>query len=269
MSPVEQPVGTLYGIGVGPGDPELITVKGMRCLQRVPVVAFPAGLQGKPGIAQTIVAQWLNPAQTQLPLHFPYVLEMDVLEAAWQESAAQVWELLAQGMDVAFVSEGDVGFYSTFAYLAQTLQQHHAEVPIQIIPGVCSPMAAAAMVGAPLTIRDQRLLVLPALYTIADLEAAIATADVIVLMKVSSVYEQVWEVLQRHHLLPHSYVVERATLPNQVVYQDLSDRPHLKLPYFSILIVQVRGSGAGRNEEEKSNPGQSRSGDCQKKHHHP
>lgn len=231
--------GVLYGIGAGPGDPELITVKGLRILQRSPVVAFPAGVNGKLGIAQQIVAQWLRPEQVQLALPFPYVQEMEVLTQAWQQAAIDVWHYLQQGQDVAFVSEGDINFYSTFTYLAQTLQQQHTEAIVQAVPGICSPMAAAAVLGLPLTIRSQRLMVLPALYRVTDLETALQQADVVVLMKVSGVYQQVWQVLQHHHLLHRSYVVERATLPNQVIHADLSDRPNLVLPYFSILIVRV------------------------------
>lgn len=234
-----EPCGKLYGIGAGPGDPDLITVKGMRRLQQVPVVAFPAGVQGRFGIAQQIVSDWLRPDQIQLPLAFPYVQEESVLMQAWQIAANQVWQYLQQGQDVAFVSEGDVSFYSTFTYLAQTLLDSHSEVKIETIPGICSPLAAVAVLGIPLTIRAQRLLVLPALYNLSDLETVLNYVDVLVLMKVSSVYEKVWTVLQNHQLLHRSYVVVRATLPDQIVYADLSDRPTLELPYFSILIVQV------------------------------
>jgi len=231
--------GILYGVGAGPGDPELITVKGLRLLQQAPVVAFPAGLQGKPGVAQQIIAPWLQPGQIELPLDFPYVQDDALLERAWQVAAETVWEFLRLGKDVVFVSEGDVSFYSTFTYLAQTLQQCYPEARVETVPGISSPMAAAAALGIPLTVRSQRLTILPALYTVADLETAIAHSEVIVLMKVSSVYEQVWQVLQRHQLLHQSYIVERATQPNQVVYRDLRDRPQLQLPYFSLLIVQT------------------------------
>lgn len=231
--------GILYGIGIGPGDPELITVKGLRLLQAAPVVAFPAGVRGQLGMAQRMIAPWVQPHQLQLPLEFPYVQDEVVLTQAWQAAAKAVWPYLAQGQDVVFVSEGDISFYSTFTYLAQTLMQLHPEAIVQTIPGICSPMAAASALGIPLTVRSQRLVILPALYTVADLETALQFADVVVLMKVSSVYQQVWAVLQQHQLLQRSYVVERATLPDQVIYADLSDRPDLKLPYFSILIVQV------------------------------
>lgn len=233
-------MGKLYGIGVGPGDPELITVKGLNILQRVPVVAFPAGMNGRPGWAQAIAAQWLRPHQVQVALTFPFVPEQETLTTAWEAAADQVWQHLADGRDVAFLSEGDVSFYSTFTYLAQTLQQHHPDVDIETIPGISSPMAAAAALGLPLTVRHQRLMILPAIYTVSDLETALDTADVVVLMKVSSVYSQVWSVLRDRHLLQHSAVIVRATHPDQVVYADLSDRPDLDLPYFSLLMVQVK-----------------------------
>ncbi len=86
--------------------------------------------------------------------------------------------------------------------------------------------------------RDQRLVVLPALYTMTALETTLEQADVVVLMKVSSVYEQVWQVLKQQDLLNNAYVVEWATLPQQKIYAGLSDRPHLQLSYFSLMIVQ-------------------------------
>jgi precorrin-2/cobalt-factor-2 C20-methyltransferase len=235
-------IGTLYGISVGPGDPELITLKGLRSLQQVPVVAFPAGVEGKPGMAQQIISPWLSQQQQLLALKFPYVQDMVMLAEAWKEAAEQVWKYLEQGLDVAFACEGDISFYSTFTYLAQTLQQIHPEAVIELVPGVCSPMAAASVLGLPLTIRHQRLVVLPALYHIGELETVLDWADVVVLMKVSSVYEQVWKVLQQRALLSNSWVVERATLPDMVIHADISDRPNLKLPYFSLLIVQVSSS---------------------------
>ena len=232
-------IGTLYGISVGTGDPELITVKGLKILQASKVIAFPAGINGKRGIAQQIVAPWISSNQQQLALNFPYVQERLVLENAWRNAAEQVWQYLHQGEDVAFVCEGDVSFYSTFSYLAQTLQQIHPESSVQSIPGVCSPMAAASVLGLPLTIATERLVVLPAIYQIRELEAVLDWADVVVLMKVASVYAQVWQILNQRNLLERSRVVERATQLEMVIYHDLCDRPSLQLPYFSILIVQV------------------------------
>lgn len=236
--PRDESLGTLYGISVGPGDPELISVKGLRLLQSATVVAFPAGIQGKPGMAQQIVDRWLKPQQVKLSLLFPYVQDETVLMSAWQESAQIVWQYLQQGQDVAFCCEGDVSFYSTFTYLAATLQELHPSVKVETVPGVCSPMAAASVLGLPLTTREQRLIVLPALYHMAELEAAIDWAEVIVLMKVSAVYPQVWQLLQKRGLLDRAHVVERATWPEMLVYRGLRDRADLKLPYFSLMIIK-------------------------------
>lgn len=232
-------LGTLYGIGVGPGDPELITIKSLRRLQAAPVVAFPAGRQGQMGVAQHAIAPWLTPEQTQLPLYFPYVQDIDVLTQAWRQAAQTVWPYLTHGQDVVFASEGDISFYSTFTYLAQSLQQAYPEASIEAIPGICSPLAAAAILGIPLTVQSQRLAVIPALYRVNDLETVLGWADVLVLLKVSSVYREVWQILSQHRLLQHSYVVQQATTAQQIVYADLSNYPDLQLPYFSLLITQV------------------------------
>ncbi len=231
--------GTLYGISVGTGDPDLITVKGVRLLQMVSVVAFPMGVGTQPGIAQTIISPWLTADQETLPLCFPYIQDETELKLAWKQSADQVWSHLQQGKDVAFACEGDVSFYSTFTYLAQTLSHHYSPINIETVPGVCSPMAVASVLGYPLTVRNQRLAILPALYTLEELEQTLGWADVIVLLKVSSVYPQVWKILQRFNLLEHAWVVERATQSEQMIYDRLRDRPNLQLSYFSLLIIHV------------------------------
>lgn len=259
-------LGQLWGVSVGPGDPELITVKGLRRLQRSPIVAFPAGRHGAPGMAERIVQPWLRPEQQRLPLQFPYVRDEAALAEAWQRAAAQVVAYLEAGQDVCFVSEGDVSLFSTFSYLAhfvrRSLALAHGSVEIQAvqtIPGVCSPLAAAAVSGLPLTLQDQKLAVLPALYGLSEgsgqsdeapktsgasgaseLEQALGWADVVVLMKIASVYKKVWPILKAHNLLEDSYVIEQATGAAQQVYRGLGDRPDLKLPYFSILVIYVK-----------------------------
>lgn len=232
--------GTLYGVSVGPGDPELMTLKGFNLLKHTPIIAFPAGLHGKPGVAESIISHLCSPQQQQLSLHFPYVQDETELTQAWQNAAHRVAVYLQQGTDVVFACEGDVSFYSTFTYLAQTLQQLYPEAKIQAIPGVCSPLAAVASLGIPLTVRNQRLMILPALYHIEQLDNILKQTDVLVLMKVSSVYSQVWQILQQFNLLEQASIVEWATLPQQKIYHGLSDRPQLNLSYFSLMVVQTK-----------------------------
>ncbi|MGB3613208.1 MAG: precorrin-2 C(20)-methyltransferase [Elainellaceae cyanobacterium] len=254
----DAPLGTLYGVSAGPGDPDLISVKGVRLIQASTHIAFPAGSRGdtgsapsrhRPGIAQRIVSPWLLPHHVLLPLQFPYTQDATELTAAWTDAATVVVQVLTSQQDVVFVSEGDVAFYSTFAYLARYVTQLLPGVTVTAVPGVCSPLASAAALGLPLALGDQRLTVLPALYSVSgavsDLETALETSDVLVLMKVGSVYEQVWRVLQQRQLLEASYVVEWATSDRQTIYHGLSDRPNLVLSYFSLMIIYVSPSQYG------------------------
>ena len=231
-------LGILYGVSVGTGDPELITVKGLRLLQQASVIAFPAGIGQKQGRAEKIISNWLEPQQKKLPLSFPYLQDNQILEQAWEEAAIKVWQYLHLGEDVVFACLGDISLYSTFTYLAQTITKLHPEVMVKTVPGVASPLAAAAELGIPLTILDERLAILPALYSVSELENVLAWADVVVLFKVSSVYEEIWQFLQQNNLLQKAWIVENATLPSQIIYQNLDRFPNLKLSYFSILIIK-------------------------------
>ena len=233
-------LGTLYGVSVGTGDPELITVKGLRILQSSQIVAFPKGINNRPGIAQNIISSWLRPHQKTLPLEFPYVQDPQLLQIAWQKAAEEVWYYLQQRIDISFACLGDISFYSTFTYLAQTLQQLDPEVKIETVPGVCSPMAIASVLKIPLTVNHQRLVILPAIYSVEELEKTLDWAEVVVLLKISSVYEQVWQILQRRNLLLTSYIVEKATFPEQKIYRNLHNYPQLDLSYFSIMLINAK-----------------------------
>lgn len=229
-------IGTLYGIGVGPGDSELISVKGLKYLQQCPIVSYPAGLNGNPGIAEQIITPWLS-SQYRLPLIFPYVQEPEQLHEAWQRAAKTVWKFLCNGQDIAFACEGDIGMYSTFNYLADTLTNLQPKALIQRIPGISSPMAAAAALNLPLTYQRDRLAILPTLQRLENLTEALTWADVVVLLKVSSVYPKVWQILKQHNLLQSSSVVIRASTDEQEIYPNLEQYPDLELPYFSLLII--------------------------------
>ncbi|WP_017298472.1 precorrin-2 C(20)-methyltransferase [Nodosilinea nodulosa] len=230
-------LGILTGVGIGPGDPDLLTLKALKCLQSADVIAFPKGRNGQPGLAQRIVAPHLG-QQRQLPLEFPYVLDQSELSRAWQQACDRVWQCLSQGQNVVFACEGDISFYSTFNYLALSLKQRYPAVHINQVPGICSPMAAVSALGLPLTMQDDKLVVLPAIYAMADLEATLTWADVVVLLKVGSVYSKIWALLERRQLLEQSWVIVNATQPNQRIYRPLTLHPHIDLPYFSLMVIR-------------------------------
>ncbi|MGB3200047.1 MAG: precorrin-2 C(20)-methyltransferase [Nodosilinea sp.] len=230
-------LGTLTGIGVGPGDPDLLTIKALKCLQSADVIAFPQGRNGQPGMAERIIAPHLT-QQQRLPLDFPYVLDQYQLSNAWRQAGDRVWQHLSQGQNVVFACEGDLSFYGTFNYLALDLERHYPAVKIHRVPGVCSPMAAVSALGLPLTVQSDKLVVLPAIYALADLEFALNWADVVVLLKVGSVYSQVWTILNQRQLLEQSWVIANATQPNQRVYRPLTPYADLDLPYFSLMVIR-------------------------------
>ncbi|MBE9195412.1 precorrin-2 C(20)-methyltransferase [Synechocystis sp. LEGE 06083] len=240
-------LGILYGVSVGPGDPELITLKGLKILQACPVVAFPAGLQGRSGVAEGIITPHLLPEQITLPLTFPYVQKEEILEKAWEEAAAKVWPYLEKAVDVAFACEGDISFYSTFTYLAQTLKSNHPQLVINYIAGVSSPFAGASALGLPLTCQEEKLAILPALYCPEELEKALDWAEVVVLMKVRLVYEQVWEILAQRELLDRAWVLEKISTTEENIYHPLSNYPQLSLSYFSLILIKQNQNKIRKN----------------------
>jgi len=232
--------GRLYGIGVGPGDPELITLRGLRLLQAVPVVAFPAGRHGQPGFAERIVAHFLRPEQRRLPLDFPFVSERAVLERAWRLAADRLATELGTGRDVAFLTEGDASFYSTFTYLLAEFQGRYPEIAVTVVPGVASPMAAAAALQRPLVIGDEALVVLPTMHRLAELDLAAADGRTVVLLKVAPVWPQVHAWLSERSLLDRAFLVAWVSTDQEKIYSP-PPPPESPLPYFCLLVIVATG----------------------------
>lgn len=236
-------LGTLWGIGVGPGDGEWLTLKGLRIIQSVDIIAVPQNNQGQPGMAYKIVRDFLSAEQTILPLYLPFVRDKDHLEQAWQKAASQLVPYLKAGRDVAFLSEGDISFYSTFTYIFQTLKSQLPDAKIDSVPGICSPLAAASVLQEPLAIGSEKIAILPAIYSLQELENALQWAEVVVLMKVGSVFTDVWYFLQEKGLLERAQLVEWIGWDKQKIYATLKEiEPTAKPHYFSILILRKQDS---------------------------
>ena len=230
--------GCLYGVGVGPGDPELVTLKAMRVLQEVPVICVPQAETSQDSYALEIVRAYLDQAKQEiLRLTFP----TDDAEAAgevWRGAADSIGDRLAAGQDVAFITEGDPMLYSTFSYVLDAVCENYPDAPIEIVPGVSSVMAAAASSGVPLVTHGQRLAILPAVYGINDLSEAIAKFDTIVLMKVNRTLLQALANLEQLGLAGKGIYVRRASTAREEVVRDLSTLSEEDLDYFSLLIIK-------------------------------
>ncbi|MBC8747099.1 precorrin-2/cobalt-factor-2 C20-methyltransferase [Paraburkholderia sp. WC7.3g] len=230
----------LYGIGVGPGDPELITLKALRLLKAAPVVAYFVA-KGKKGNAFGIVEAHLHDAQQQLPLVYPVTTEAlepplsyEAIIADFYDTAAEIVAgHLDAGRDVAVICEGDPFFYGSYMYLHDRLA---ARYDSEVVPGVCSMLGGAAVLGAPLVYRNQSLSVLSGVLPEDELRRRLADADAAVIMKLGRNFDKVRRVLDELGLAQRALYVERATMRNQRIVP-LTEVDPMASPYFSLLVV--------------------------------
>lgn len=232
--------GRLYGIGVGPGDPELLTLKAVRLLKAAPVVAYFVA-KGKKGNAFGIVEAHLESDQTHLPLVYPVTTEALEPPLSYEAIIADFYDtastLLAQhldaGRDVAVICEGDPFFYGSYMYLHDRLA---ARYEAEVVPGVCSMLGGAAVLGAPLVYRNQSLSVLSGVLPEDELRRRLADADAAVIMKLGRNFDKVRRVLGELGLAERALYVERATMANQRIVP-LDEVDPMASPYFSLLVV--------------------------------
>ncbi|WP_426810405.1 precorrin-2 C(20)-methyltransferase [Pseudomonas sp. WOUb67] len=234
------PRGRLLGLGVGPGDPELITLKALRLLREAPVVGYFVA-KGKRGNAFGIIEAHLQAEQTLLPLVYPVTTEAlpaplsyeQVISDFYDEASVQVAEHLDAGRDVAVICEGDPFFYGSYMYLHDRLAQRY---DAEVIPGVCSMLGGASVLGAPLVYRNQSLSVLSGVLPADELKRRLADADAAVIMKLGRNFPKVRDVLAELGLDGRALYVERATMANQKIVP-LDQVDPQSSPYFSLIIV--------------------------------
>ena len=228
--------GTLYGLGVGPGDPELITLKALRLLRAAPVIAYPAPEHGD-SLARAIVAGHLPGGQTEVAIRMPMLVERFPAQEVYDRAAAELGDHLAAGRDVAVLCEGDPFFYGSFMYLFGRMAERF---PVQVVPGVSSLTACAAALGAPLAARNDVLTVVPAPLPADQLRERLAQTDAAAIMKLGRHFAKVRGVLEELGLSGRSRYVERATMANQrLLPLDQVDAD--SVPYFSMVLVHRRG----------------------------
>ena len=231
---------TIYGLGVGPGDPELITVKALMRLRAAPVVAYPAPEQGD-SFARAIVARWLVPSQIELAIRVPMDSARFPAQAVYDRAADEILGHAAAGREVAVLCQGDPFFYGSFMYLFARLAER---VPVEIVPGVSSLTACAAAARWPLAARDDALIVLPASLADDALERRIAAAESVAIIKLGRHFARVRTLLARLGLAADARYIERATTASErVLPLDAVDAA--AVPYFSLILLYRRG-GAGR-----------------------
>lgn len=234
--------GTLYGVGVGPGDPELMTLKAARLLGETPVIAYFAK-RGRVGHARRIAGAHIPDTAEELRLEYPYTTEIPVddpryvaeLTAFYQRSADDVASRLDAGKDVAVICEGDPFFYGSFMYLFDRLSARNCE----IVPGISGMHGCWARAKAPICHGDDVFSVLPGTMDETLLAARLKDCNAAVIMKIGRNLPKVRAALAEAGMLERAIYVERGTMEDERV-ERLADMAHDPAPYFSLILVPGR-----------------------------
>jgi precorrin-2/cobalt-factor-2 C20-methyltransferase len=231
--------GSFYGIGVGPGDPDLLTIKAHRTLQNVAVICFTQLDDGKESYALSVVRGILDASSPVfLAITIPSDDNIPADPKTWADAAKEIARHLGVGGDVAFITEGDPMLYSEFFQVLESVKAEVPDLDTEVIPGVSSVMAAAASSGMPLVTHGQRLTILPKVYGIDDLREAITNSDTTVLMEVDRDLLQALANLEKLGLTGKATYVRQASTSKENVVEDISQISAEDLDYFSLLIIR-------------------------------
>jgi precorrin-2/cobalt-factor-2 C20-methyltransferase len=239
--------GRCFGLGVGPGDPELITVKAQRILQACPVVAYFSAVR-RSSNARRVVEDLLSTDQEFIHLVYPVTTEAlssgtsyeELMRVFYDESAATVARALESGRDVAVLCEGDPFFHGSFMYLYNRLADRFLT---EVVPGVTSMQAGSAALGTPLVCQDETLNVLSGTLSSEELQSRLEASDATVVMKVGRNLDRVRAAVERAGLLERAWYVERATMAEERM-MPLKEVDPASAPYFSLVVIPSSAAAA-------------------------
>ena len=227
----EAMMGRLYGVGLGPGAPDLMTLRAARLIGAAQVIAYPT-LAGAPSFARAIAAELIPAGAEEIVIDLPMTVERAPSQAGYDRGAVRIADRLTAGLDVVVLCEGDPFFYGSFMYLHARLAGRFA---VEVVPGVTSITAAAARAGRPLVARNERLEVLPGPLPDTVLRERIAGAEAVAIMKIGRHLPRIRAVIDGLGLTDRAVYVERATLAEEVVLP-LAQAPDTA-PYFSLILL--------------------------------
>jgi precorrin-2/cobalt-factor-2 C20-methyltransferase len=227
--------GTLYALGLGPGAPDLVTVRAADILGRVSVVAYPVDAKGDPGRAYSAAHRHLAAGTEEIPLTLPMTGDREVLERSWDRAVELLEAATVDGRDVAYLCLGDTLLYGSFGYL---LARYRG--PVEVVPGVISPVAAAAALALPLAEDREPLVVLPDGGDVERLEAALALGGAVVVMKPSRLTDQAVALLEESGAAERALVVQDVSLEAEQIFRP-APAGLASLPYFSLVVLPPAG----------------------------
>ncbi|MEG2171998.1 MAG: precorrin-2 C(20)-methyltransferase [Desulfovibrionaceae bacterium] len=229
--------GTLYGIGVGPGAPDLLTLRAAATLGKVDVILAAASPRNDYSTALETARPHLNPHAEIVRLEFPMTHNAALLTTAWNVAADTTEAILRQGRSAAFITIGDPLVYSTFGYLSRTLQARWPDLPLEIISGITSFQAAAARTNTILCEGKESLLILPGINGGASLKQGLEFSDNTVILKAYKNFPAIREALEQAHCLKNATFASRVYLNDEMFTRDLSALPAVP-PYLSLVLAK-------------------------------
>jgi len=232
-------VGRIFAVGVGPGDPELLTRKAERVIREAAVIYAPAATSDDASYALSIVGQFIDHDRQRIVTKvFPMTRDEAVLNPLREATARELADHVGAGRDLAFITIGDPLLYSTFQPIFRILNEEYPHIPVKFVPGITSMSAAAAAAGLPLALADETMAILPATADGEKILKALIAFDTIVLFKISRAFDQVYEMLIQLNLDKRAVFVRRVGSANQEVIFDMSTLVGKKLDYLSLLMVK-------------------------------
>lgn len=232
-------LGTFYGIGVGPGDPELLTVKAANLLGRCQHIVTPKAKIKSESVAHEIARRYISPRSKVHELVFPMVTDPEQLAQSWRESAQYVSNLLQSGMDVCFLTLGDTLVYSTYIYLLRELTKLHPDIRVETVPGITSFCAASALTHFPLGKGKELLTIVPTADDLTAVRSAIESGGTVVLMKIGKRLGTILDLLEQTGVISNAVFVQRAGHENQIIERDLRKLKHAgaEAGYLSVILI--------------------------------
>ena len=229
--------GKLYGIGVGPGDPELMTVKAARLVSEADVIITPKTEKKDGSVALNIAKPYIKDHTEIVPVVFPMVLNDDTQKEGWEEARNIITKLLSEGKQVVFLTLGDPMFYSTYMYVYRLVENSGYE--IETVPGVTAFCPIGSHLGYPIVEKEEVLAIVPATAPKEKIDKVLAVADDAVIMKVYRNFGEVQETLKKHNMADEAVMISRVGLDGEEIYRGLQDMPaDTKLNYLSTILAK-------------------------------
>ncbi len=235
----------LIGIGVGPGDPDLLTVKAVKAIQNADIIMCPASKEDRPSIALSVIEPIIDKSKSQeiIKLIFPMTKDKDILEASWKRNAIIMAETVLKGKNVVYITVGDPYLYSTWIYMHRDLKEKYPDMDISVVPGIVSIFSFASKVGISVAEGAEKVAIIPSCYDLSSVKEIAKHSESMIFLKDGRYFDQVIEVLKESGFPDNSLFAIGQDLgtENEIIRTmtlgEVNDSS-LTTKYFSILVVK-------------------------------